>query len=160
MNKFLLLTLICFIMAVNTACADNAGSSKEINLSQDNNSAGAEIMENINITLDINGKIFNAVFYNNETAKQFADMMPVTMNMTELNGNEKYYYLNTTFPVNSERVGTIKKGDIMLYGSNCIVIFYESFNTSYSYTKIGYIENADNLRDSLGSGSVNVTFKK
>ena len=160
MNKFLLLILICFIIPINTACADNTGSSKEINLSQDNNSAGDEIMENINITLDINGKIFNAVFYSNETAKQFSDMMPVTMNMTELNGNEKYYYLNTTLPVNSERVGTIKKGDIMLYGNNCIVIFYESFNTSYSYTKIGYIENADNIKDALGSGSVNLTFKK
>ena len=48
----------------------------------------------------------------------------------------------------------------MLYGNNCIVIFYESFNTSYSYTKIGYIENPDNIKDALGSGSVNVTFKK
>ncbi|MDY5051655.1 MAG: cyclophilin-like fold protein [Candidatus Mucispirillum faecigallinarum] len=160
MNKFLLFILICFIIPINTACADNAGSSKEVNLSHDNNSAGAESMENINITLDINGKIFNAVFYNNETAQKFAEMLPVTMNMTELNGNEKYYYLNTTLPVNSERVDTIKKGDIMLYGNNCIVIFYESFNTSYSYTKIGYIENPDNIKDALGSGSVNVTFKK
>lgn len=160
MNKFLLLILICVIIPINTACADNAGSSKDVNLSHDNNSAGAESMENINITLDINGKIFNAVFYNNETAQKFAEMLPVTMNMTELNGNEKYYYLNTTLPVNSERVGTIKKGDIMLYGNNCIVIFYESFNTSYSYTKIGYIENADNLSGAIETGSVNVTFKK
>lgn len=160
MNKFLLLILICVIIPINTACADNAGSSKDVNLSHDNNSAGAESMENINITLDINGKIFNAVFYNNETAQKFAEMLPVTMNMTELNGNEKYYYLNTTFPVNSERVGTIKKGDIMLYGNNCIVIFYESFNTSYSYTKIGYIENTENLSSALGSGSVSVTFNK
>ena len=82
------------------------------------------------------------------------------MNMTELNNNEKYYYLNTTLPVNSERVGTIKKGDIMLYGNNCIVIFYENFNTSYSYTKIGYIENPDNLAADLGKGSVSVSFKK
>lgn len=160
MNKFLLLILICFIIPINTACADNAGSSKEVNISQDNNSAGAESMENISVKLDINGKIFNAVFYNNETAQKFAEMLPVTMNMSELNGNEKYYYLNTTLPVNSERVGTIKKGDIMLYGNNCIVIFYESFNTSYSYTKIGYIENPDNLAAALGKGSVSVSFKK
>ena len=110
--------------------------------------------------ITVNGKEFNAVFYNNETANAFINMMPLTLNMNELNGNEKYYNLSATLPVNSERVGSIKKGDIMLYGSNCIVIFYESFNTPYSYTKIGYIENTDNLSSALGSGSVSVTFNK
>lgn len=46
----------------------------------------------------------------------------------------------------------------MLYGSNCLVLFYETFNTSYSYTKIGKIENSMNLSSVLGSGKVNVTF--
>lgn len=169
MNKVLLLILICLITAVNTACADNADNNSAVNsgagnnaadTAVDNNTSGEESMENINITLDINGNVFNAVFYNNETAKAFINMMPVTMNMNELNGNEKYYYIDSTLPVNSERAGSIKKGDIMLYSSNCIVIFYESFNSSYSYTKIGYIENTDNLEDVLGSGNINVTFKK
>ena len=54
------------LYAANISCQEYyaknvfAGSSKEVNLSHDNNSAGAESMENINITLDINGKIFNA----------------------------------------------------------------------------------------------------
>ena len=142
--------LIIFLFTVlitSSACADdNAGNNNQ--------------MENTSVIITINGKEFNAVFYNNETANAFINMMPLTLNMSDLNGNEKYYYLNTTLPVNSERVGTIKKGDIMLYGNNCIVIFYESFNTSYSYTKIGYIENTDNLSGALGTGSVNVTFKK
>lgn len=142
--------LIIFLFTVlisSSACADdNAGNNNQ--------------MENTSVIITVNGKEFNAVFYNNETANAFINMMPLTLNMNELNGNEKYYNLSTTLPVNSERVGSIKKGDIMLYGSNCIVIFYESFNTSYSYTKIGYIENTDNLTAALGSGSVSVTFNK
>lgn len=142
--------LIIFLFTVlitSSACADdNAGNNNQ--------------MENTSVIITINGKEFNAVFYNNETANAFINMMPLTLNMNELNGNEKYYNLSTTLPVNSERVGSIKKGDIMLYGSNCIVIFYESFNTSYSYTKIGYIENTENLSSALGSGSVSVTFNK
>lgn len=142
--------LIIFLFTVlitSSACADdNAGNNNQ--------------MENTSVIITVNGKEFNAVFYNNETANAFINMMPLTLNMSELNGNEKYYNLSTTLPVNSERVGSIKKGDIMLYGSNCIVVFYESFNTPYSYTKIGYIENTENLSSALGSGSVSVTFNK
>lgn len=105
----------------------------------DNNAGNNNQMENTSVIITVNGKEFNAVFYNNETANVFINMMPLTLNMSDLNDNEKYYNLSATLPVNSERVGSIKKGDIMLYGSNCIVVFYESFNTPYSYTKIGYI---------------------
>lgn len=42
----------------------------------------------------------------------------------------------------------------MIYGNDCLVIFYKSFTSSYSYTKIGHI---DNLSD-LGNDSVSVSF--
>ena len=53
----------------------------------------------------------------------------------------------------------IHTGDIMLYGSNCIVLFYEDFSTSYSYTPIAYIEDTNGLKSALGSGDVTVTIK-
>ena len=76
--------------------------------------------------------------------------------MNELNGNEKYAYLDITLPINSSNPKKINRGDVMLYNDNCIVIFYKSFDTSYSYTKIG---NIDNLPD-LGNSSITVEFKK
>ena len=65
--------------------------------------------------------------------------------MEELNGNEKYIYLASSFPVNATKPKHIEKGDIMLFDSSCIVIFYKSFNTDYEYTRIGHIDNLDNL---------------
>ena len=93
---------------------------------------------------------------NNSTAKSFANMLPQELTMSELNGNEKYVYLDNTLPENSSSIKKVIAGDVMLYGNNCLVIFYKSFNTLYSYTKIGHI---DNLPD-LNGDRITVLFKK
>jgi hypothetical protein len=46
----------------------------------------------------------------------------------------------------------------MLFGSDCLVLFYESFSTSYSYTKIGYIDDPNELENAIGSGNIQITF--
>jgi len=86
-------------------------------------------------------------------------MLPVSIKMDELNGNEKFYYFSSTLSTNASAGGYIQAGDLMLYGNNCLVLFYESFNTSYSYTKIGRISNPSGLKAALGSGSVTVRFE-
>ena len=52
-----------------------------------------------------------------------------------------------------------KNGDLMLYGSKTLVLFYQSFSTSYSYTKLGAIDDATGLATALASGNVAVTFE-
>ncbi|MBD5082881.1 MAG: hypothetical protein HDT34_01725 [Clostridiales bacterium] len=116
--------------------------------------------ETKSIIIKIKDKSFKAQLYNNETAKAFAEMLPLTLEMNELNGNEKYYNLNTALPTDISDIGKINNGDIMLYGSNCIVLFYDSFSTNYSYTKIGYIENPTELADAVGNGDITITFDK
>ena len=86
--------------------------------------------------------------------------MPLDVTMSELNGNEKYYYLDEPLPQNAQRVGRIEAGDIMLWGDDCVVIFYESFSTPYSYTRLGRIENAEGLKEAAGAGAAQVTFEK
>lgn len=110
--------------------------------------------------LDINGQSFQAVFYNNKTANALLKKMPMTLNMKELNGNEKYHFFDTEFPVNEKSLGKISAGDIMLYGPDCLVTFYKSHSTSYSYTPVGKIENASGFAKAVGSGNVTITLKK
>ena len=93
---------------------------------------------------------------NNETVKRFIDILPQEYEMKELNGNEKYVYLDTSFPTNPTNPKTINAGDIMLFGDNCLVIFYKSFDTPYSYTKIGHINNIPDL----GNDDIKVRFEK
>ncbi|MDW8301753.1 MAG: cyclophilin-like fold protein [Bacteroidia bacterium] len=104
---------------------------------------------------------FIATLENNPTANAFVQLLPLTINMSELGGVEKYYYFpsGTTLPTNASNPGTIQTGDLMLYGNNCLVLFYTTFNTSYSYTKIGKIDNVTGLVTALGTGNVIVTYE-
>lgn len=119
----------------------------------DENIKESDLVDKVNVT--INGIKYVANLEDNETVKSFLNLLPSEFNMSELNGNEKYIYLDNNLPSNSVNVKHINKGDIMLYGDNCLVIFYKSFDTSYSYTKIGHIDNLDDL----GSSNIVVEFK-
>jgi len=107
----------------------------------------------------VGDKTFQASFADNTTAEAFKALLPLTLDMTELNGNEKYNYLSTSLPTDASNPGTIQAGDIMLYGSSCVVLFYETFNTSYSYTRIGSVDDPTGLADALGVGNVTVKFE-
>ena len=108
--------------------------------------------------ITVNGQSFHGELYDNETAKVFMAMLPVTLNMQELNGNEKYYFFDSSLPTNASRPSGIHTGDLMLYGNNCLVLFYEDFSTSYSYTPIGRLDDPAGLERALGTGNVQVTF--
>lgn len=114
---------------------------------------------NRNISISIGGRSFAATLEDNETGNAFSALLPMTIAMSEMNGNEKYFYLPDNLPTISYRPGTIQNGDLMLYGSNCIVLFYETFSSSYSYTRLGKIVNPEGLAIALGRGEITVTFE-
>ena len=116
--------------------------------------------EEKSMKLWINGAAFDAVLAENDTARAFAALLPMDLHMTELNGNEKYHYLMSGLPNAPERVGHIEAGDILLYGDSCVVVFYQSFDTPYSYTRIGRIVSPENLAEQLGAGDVDVGFSR
>lgn len=109
--------------------------------------------------ITIGTTVFTATLYDNASTAVFKAILPLTINMTELNGNEKYYDFPRPLPTNALVGGDIKTGDLTLYGNNVLVLFYKSFNTSYSYTKLGYIDNPSGLADALGYGNVIVKFE-
>ena len=147
----LLMSLICIQLF---AC------SKNNEVEQVNNSNNTSNTDTSKMKITIGSAVFTDTLNNNATATAFKAMMPLTINMGELNGNEKFYYFSTTLPTNASIGGIIQVGDLMLYSNNCLVLFYEGFNTSYSYTRIGKIDNTTGLVAALSAGSVTVKFEK
>lgn len=114
---------------------------------------------NNTMKITIGSTTFTATLASNTTATAFMELLPMTINMSELNNNEKYYGLPQSLPTNASNPGTIQNGDLMLYGSSTLVLFYKTFSTSYSYTRIGSIDNPSGLQNALGESSVTVTFE-
>ena len=146
MKKIIIILLMIITM---TSCGIYNNKKENIN---DN-----EIKKNDNmkeIYLKINKIEYKIILEENETTKELVNYLPLELSVNELNGNEYYSYLGFELKTNPKNVKNIHTGDVMLYGDNCLVIFYKSFTTTYKYTKIGHIENTDNLEKNLKAESI------
>jgi len=140
--------IFCALCAIITT-----GSAKTLVAYDTDNTA-------MSINVIVGNKTFTATLADSETGRAFAQLLPMTATMNELNGNEKYHYLDSSLPTDSYQPGTIQAGDLMLYGNSCVVLFYKTFSSSYSYTRIGKIDDPSGLAEALGTGNVSVRFEK
>jgi hypothetical protein len=108
--------------------------------------------------MTIGTRRFAVTLEDNPTARAFLRLLPATFEMAELNGNEKHASLPHSLPANAMRPGTIRTGDVLLYGNDTLVVFYKTFRSSYSYTSIGRIEDSAGLSQALGPDSQRVAF--
>jgi hypothetical protein len=109
--------------------------------------------------IKIGSKTFVATLEDNATATAFKALLPLAIDMTDLNGNEKYFKLPKKLRTNASNPATIQNGDLMLYGSDTFVLFYKTFSTSYSYTRLGHVNDPRRLAAAVGSGNVKVTIE-
>ena len=114
--------------------------------------------DTLQMNIIIQGTKYNAILENNETATTIQNMLPLTLNMSDLNHNEKYYYLDTPVPNNPVAVKSVSAGDIMLFGDDCLVIFYQDFQTPYQYTKIGHITDFPNPEHPISHAPQTIEF--
>ena len=118
--------------------------------------------EDMKIKIIVNNQEFTATMQDNTASQELLQMLPLQIDMTELNGNEKYHqFSDKKFSTNSHIVKNIANGDLMIFGNNYLVIFYKNFTqNNYAYTPIGKIDNPKNLPQALGRGNVKVQIKK
>ena len=156
--KYLCITILAvFSFSLCTASCEKDDTSINAHSNHNNNGNNDSTRNNMKIT--VGSAVFTAILYDNATVAAFKAMLPLTLNMTELNDNEKYFHLSTNLPANASNPGTIHSGDLMLWGSNSLVLFYKTFSTSYSYTRLGRINNTSGLVAALGNGDVTVRFE-
>ncbi len=142
------------------ASANDADSSntQQVNVPQPDTNSDTEENMVKKMTLQIGNSSFMATLENNPAVDAFVEMMsdfPVIIQMNDYSGFEKVGSLGTNLPADDKQT-TTHAGDIVLYNENQIVIFYGS--NSWSYTRLGKIDDLSGWEDALGSGDITVTF--
>lgn len=167
LNNRMMIMMALGVMSALSACADdqNGTSGSPVvhesltqNTSDNNTVQPISEKEQLRMWMKVNGHRFEVTFEDNATANAFAAQLPLTLNMEDLHSNEKHTQLPNAVPTNAGRANTIHNGDIMLYGPSTLVVFYKNLSSSYSYTRIGRVNQSDKLADVLGQGNVQVEF--
>lgn len=114
----------------------------------------------LRITITVNDRAFAATLNDSAAAAEFYRLLPLTADMAELNGNEKYHTLSEGLTAADRDVGAVAAGDLMLYRGDCLVLFYEGFSTSYRYTPLGALDDPAGLAAAVGGGDVRVSFER
>ena len=150
-------------MAESAANISEAKSVQETEMNEaggmetDTQNDGEENAE-MNMKVQVGDTIFSATLEENAAVSALVDMMresPVVLQMSDYSGFEKVGPLGTSLPADNSQT-TTHAGDIVLYNGNQIVIFYGS--NSWSYTRLGHIDDLTGWEEALGNGDVTVTF--
>jgi len=134
----------------DTEMSETAGTEADIP-----NGAEEAVM---NMKVQVGDAVFSATLEENEAVASFVEMMlenPVSIQMSDYSGFEKVGSLGTSLPASNSQT-TTHAGDIVLYNGNQIVIFYGS--NSWSYTRLGHVDDLTGWEEALGSSDVTVTF--
>lgn len=110
------------------------------------------------LRVQVGETVFTARLEDNEAADALAELVaqqPLTLSLREYGGFEKVGDLGQALPAQDSQT-TTQAGDIVLYQGDQIVLFYGS--NSWSYTRLGRIEDLTGWEEALGDGDVEVTL--
>lgn len=122
------------------------------------NTENTEDKTEMKMTVKIGNAVFTATLEDNAATRELMEMMkqsPITINMSDYSGFEKVGSLGRSLTTENHQT-TTSAGDIVLYNGNQIVMFYGS--NSWSYTRIGKIDDLTGWKEALGSGSITAEF--
>ena len=120
----------------------------------------SENIENMKLKITIGDREITATFVNNETAKDFASLLPLTVNLNDYASTEKVFDLSRKLSTTGAPAGVDPEpGDITYYSPwGNIAIFYRDFGYSNGLVKIARIDSGIEVLQVPGSIN-NVKFE-
>ena len=155
-KKLCLILVAVWGMALLAGCSGEAQNAvPSLPQSEATHETDKKEQATMKMNVQIGGQIFTATLADTKAAQEFAQMLPMTITLNDYSGFEKVGSLGRSLTTSNSQITTVA-GDIVLYNSSNIVMFYGS--NSWSYTRLGKIDDLTGWADALGHGSVSVIF--
>ena len=154
------LSLVLGLLVLGGCEAGQSPASAPANRAAANAGTATLQPEESRMWMTVGERRFAITLTNTPAARAFAAQLPLTLDMADLNGNEKHAELPKALLTDASRPGTIHHGDLMLYGSTTLVVFYVTFDSSYSYTRLGRVDDPAGLAQALGQRAARINFSK
>ena len=168
MKRTIIFLISLIIISTLVACGKSTNSSTPSNTdepsttitspSDDNQTTKEDETANMELTLKIDDIEVDVIWIDNDSVKALKNLAKdgLTINMSKYGAFEQVGSIGSTLPSSDTRITTIP-GDIVLYSSNQIVLFYGS--NTWSYTKLGHINlSKSELTNLLGDEDVVITL--
>ena len=166
MRRIFIVFTLYFLLVLTSCCKSNSTptpTTDELSTtittpSDDNQTTKEDETANMKLTLKIDGIEVDVIWADNDSVKALKNLAKdgLTINMSKYGGFEQVGSIGSTLPSADTRI-TTNPGDIVLYSSNQIVLFYGS--NTWSYTKLGHINlSKSELVDLLGDEDVVLTL--
>ncbi|QIF05492.1 cyclophilin-like fold protein [Roseimicrobium sp. ORNL1] len=113
------------------------------------------------IALKVNDRSFEATLLNNQTARNFASLLPLTLTMNDLFSREKFAHLPRAISTGGERTFTYSVGDIAYWSpGGDVALFYRHDGQEIPKPGLILIGRMDVSADAFkGPGSVQVRIE-
>lgn len=111
------------------------------------------------LQITVGGSSFVADFADTEAAQALAEMLPMSLEMSDWEGVAKRFDLPSVMPEAGEELSKIQQGQILLEGSGSLFLFYTDASQSGNYTPIATVRKPKGLAQAMAGNSVEVSFQ-
>ncbi|MFT4147646.1 MAG: cyclophilin-like fold protein [Micrococcaceae bacterium] len=157
-NKTFLVTGAILGSLTLAGCSGHSGTTTTTKNS--NSSASATVHHNNPINVKANGKTFPGYLAENDTAKQFGQLLPLTFKMENNTSEDNLQAkLSHSLSTTLHGPGTVKPGDIVLQGDKTVVMYYKTTQLQ-NYTLLAHLDSSDGLKDAVSADKDKVIISK
>jgi len=144
---FICVAVFCFMIIRDSVNKNN--EEKEQRETQ-------EVGKLADIKVNIGGTAYTAISESTSAAKDFISHLPLEVELSDLNENEKRGYTYFKLKPEAKKLNKVEIGDLLLSGDSYVIIAKKTFKTNDKYTKIGHIQNLGDIP----SGNVKIYISK
>lgn len=140
------------VSQTESGVSSSAGSSGAV-------PAASAAQEDTLLEIVVNGQTFLADFEDTQAAESLAEMLPISLSMTDWQGAAKQFSLPSEFPIAEEVFSSMRAGQLVLEDTSTLCLFYQNSDEGGSYTPLAVVRDPEGLSQAMAGETAAISFQ-